>query len=147
MQGELKVAQFCSHGLFVLVAVFGQPRLAPHVWLFGDDAAVFLDVPLQGIQVAGEHLNRGLLSDTGAWTDPSSENRATVKFRGWHELNIIEAMRKRNGQLAAAFPARQNVPCSCLLAASSEPPEMVSRPNVELVIWTPGYFADLPRCA
>ena len=58
----LKVAQLRLHLRFVFVAMAGEPALAPHIRLLGDDRAVGIDVVLEPVDLAGELLDGVVLA-------------------------------------------------------------------------------------
>jgi len=63
-----EAVQILPHHFLELFAVFRQPRLPPDVGDLGDDTAVGLEMPFQGVKVMGEGHHRRLGTDLGPGT-------------------------------------------------------------------------------
>ena len=68
-------AQLRLHLRFIFVAVAGEPALAPHIGLFGNDRAIGIDVVFQPVDFVGEMLNAIILAGGGAIPLPSPRRR------------------------------------------------------------------------
>ena len=89
----LKVAQLGLHLRFVLVAMAGEPALAPHIRLLGDDRAVGIDVVLEPIDLAGELLD-GVVLTRGRLV---AVERLSRCLETPHEAERIAGARHRGG--------------------------------------------------
>ena len=89
----LKVAQLGLHLRFVFVAMAGEPALAPHIRLLGDDRAVGIDVVLEPVDLASELLDGVVLA--GGWL--VAVERLSRCLEPPHEAERIAGARHRGG--------------------------------------------------
>ena len=90
LQRAGEFADVDRHLLLELIAMLGHPRLAPHIGLLGDNAAVTLNVVLQVVEIVGQGHHRWVFADAGflagalarTIADPAGQ---TVKAAGRQE--------------------------------------------------------------